>query len=155
MLDVSGNGRWMDQAGKQVGSIQYQNGNQSQHKMCFCSHHITPRIFLSFSFATSSNKHYAQTCSRFSFILVSTRSFQVVTMNEKMIAYTHFLYNNRSVPLTLAAATAFYSLRSRAASVQPLRFVPSGEPSSDHQNLERIREDWKQRNQGIGLRDVR
>ncbi|KAI7885041.1 hypothetical protein K492DRAFT_172767 [Lichtheimia hyalospora FSU 10163] len=59
-----------------------------------------------------------------------------------------------SVPLTLAAATAFYSLRSRAASVQPLRFVPSGEPSSDHRNLERIREDWKQRNQGIGLRDV-
>ncbi|CDH56946.1 predicted protein [Lichtheimia corymbifera JMRC:FSU:9682] len=90
--DGDDDGRWVNQWGKQVGSIQYQNDL------------FTAQLYI--------------------------------------------------VPLTLAAATAFYSLRSRAASVQPLRFVPSGEPSSDHQNLERIREDWKQRNQGIGLRDV-
>lgn len=37
----------------------------------------------------------------------------------------------------------------------PLKYVPSGEPGYDSANLDRIRADWRHRNNGIGLRDVR
>ncbi|KAI9489940.1 hypothetical protein BDB00DRAFT_769691, partial [Zychaea mexicana] len=55
----------------------------------------------------------------------------------------------------LLAATTYYTLNNRKTSAQPLRFVPSGEPSHDSENMERIRADWRERNRGIGLRDVR
>ncbi|KAI9248011.1 hypothetical protein BDA99DRAFT_525537, partial [Phascolomyces articulosus] len=60
-----------------------------------------------------------------------------------------------SIPLTLLAATTYYTLNNRKVSAQPLKFVPSGEPSHDSENMERIRADWRERNRGIGLRDVR
>ncbi|KAI9317963.1 hypothetical protein BX666DRAFT_1933316 [Dichotomocladium elegans] len=61
-----------------------------------------------------------------------------------------------SVPLTLFSATALYSISAKAknSTAQPLRFVPSGSPSHDSENMERIRADWRERNHGIGLRDV-
>lgn len=46
--DGDDDGRWVNQWGKQVGSIQYQNGNQSLHKNAFCSHHTTPHFFFLF-----------------------------------------------------------------------------------------------------------
>ncbi|KAF7728041.1 hypothetical protein EC973_006677 [Apophysomyces ossiformis] len=61
----------------------------------------------------------------------------------------------RAAPLTLAVASTFVISKVKAASTeQPLQFVPSGEPIRDSQELEHIRADWKQRNHGIGLRDV-
>jgi hypothetical protein len=62
------------------------------------------------------------------------------------------------VPLTIAAATVYTVSKVKAAAVMaghPLKYVPSGEPSYDSANLDRIRADWRHRNKGIGLRDVR
>ncbi|ORE06295.1 hypothetical protein BCV72DRAFT_250121 [Rhizopus microsporus var. microsporus] len=64
----------------------------------------------------------------------------------------------RAVPVTVVAATVYTFSRLKAASIvpvsHPLVFVPSGEPSFDSANLDRIRADWRLRNNGIGLRDV-
>ncbi|CAO0790004.1 hypothetical protein V8B55DRAFT_1544225 [Mucor lusitanicus] len=62
-----------------------------------------------------------------------------------------------AVPLTLVAATVYVSkikASSISASSHPLKFVPSGEPKFDSANMDRIRAEWRHRNNGIGLRDV-
>ncbi|KAG0164953.1 hypothetical protein DFQ30_009159, partial [Apophysomyces sp. BC1015] len=60
-----------------------------------------------------------------------------------------------TVPLTLVLATTYTVSRLKAASAQqPLQFVPCGEPTQDSEKLEHIRDEWKERNHGIGLRDV-
>lgn len=63
------------------------------------------------------------------------------------------------MPLTVVAATAYAVTRvkatSLAAQTHPLKFVPSGEPKYDSANMDRIRAEWRHRNNGIGLRDVR
>ncbi|KAI8387525.1 hypothetical protein BD560DRAFT_321025, partial [Blakeslea trispora] len=63
----------------------------------------------------------------------------------------------RAVPLTMAAATIYTAkkINSSTMTSHPLRFVPSGEPTFDSANLDRIRADWHTKNKGIGLRDVR
>ncbi|KAI8377648.1 uncharacterized protein BYT42DRAFT_614313 [Radiomyces spectabilis] len=58
------------------------------------------------------------------------------------------------VPTTLLGVTAFAKSRPSAVASQPLLFVPSGKAEFDSGNLERIRQDWKIRNKGLGLRDV-
>ncbi|KAF1800092.1 hypothetical protein FB192DRAFT_1389983 [Mucor lusitanicus] len=65
--------------------------------------------------------------------------------------------SHRAVPLTLVAATVYVSkikASSISASSHPLKFVPSGEPKFDSANMDRIRAEWRHRNNGIGLRDV-
>ncbi|KAI8146115.1 hypothetical protein BJV82DRAFT_510410, partial [Fennellomyces sp. T-0311] len=37
----------------------------------------------------------------------------------------------------------------------PIQFVSAGETTEDAENLQRIRDDWRERNGGIGLKDVR
>jgi hypothetical protein len=60
-----------------------------------------------------------------------------------------------SLPLALAAVTTYsLAIKQKSATAHPMRFVPSGEPNYDSENLERIRQDWRERNRGIGLRDV-
>ncbi|KAG0746752.1 hypothetical protein G6F57_010921 [Rhizopus arrhizus] len=63
-----------------------------------------------------------------------------------------------AIPATVVAATVYTVAKFRAASItpvsHPLVFIPSGEPSFDSANLDRIRDDWRSRNNGIGLRDV-
>lgn len=64
----------------------------------------------------------------------------------------------RTVPFSVVAGLAYLSVHAskhRATTAHPLKFVPSGEPSHDSEALERVRADWKRRNNGIGLRDVR
>ncbi|CDH53097.1 predicted protein [Lichtheimia corymbifera JMRC:FSU:9682] len=60
------------------------------------------------------------------------------------------------VPLALVTGAVFYynSSKHKSDHSQPLKFEPSGQPDHDSEKLEHIREDWKERNQGIGLRDV-
>lgn len=60
------------------------------------------------------------------------------------------------VPLALMTGAAFYynSCKYKGHHSQPLKFEPSGQADHDSEKLEHIREDWKERNQGIGLRDV-
>ncbi|KAI9472412.1 MAG: hypothetical protein EXX96DRAFT_583971 [Benjaminiella poitrasii] len=62
-----------------------------------------------------------------------------------------------AVPFTVIA-TAVYAVSraNKAASMasHPIRFVPSGEPQFDSANMDRIRADWRHRNNGIGLKDV-
>ncbi|KAG0737201.1 hypothetical protein G6F22_009601 [Rhizopus arrhizus] len=64
----------------------------------------------------------------------------------------------KAVPATMVAATTYTFMRLKAASIvsvsNPLTYIPSGEPTFDSANLDRIRDDWKHRNHGIGLRDV-
>lgn len=62
-------------------------------------------------------------------------------------------YYDRSTVVPIAAVVGY----SRAVNVEspmshPQRFVASG---CDKDRLESVRSDWKIRNQGIGLRDVR
>ncbi|KAI9256694.1 hypothetical protein BY458DRAFT_519287 [Sporodiniella umbellata] len=63
-----------------------------------------------------------------------------------------------AVPATMLAATVYTFTRLKAASIvsvsNPLFFTPSGEATSDSASMDRIRDDWKNRNHGIGLRDV-
>ncbi|KAG2198973.1 uncharacterized protein EV154DRAFT_499466 [Mucor mucedo] len=62
-----------------------------------------------------------------------------------------------AVPLTVAAATVYTVSKVKSTSMgqlQPLQYVPSGEPKFDSANLDRIRAEWRHRNNGIGLRDV-
>ncbi|CAO3682514.1 unnamed protein product [Rhizopus stolonifer] len=58
----------------------------------------------------------------------------------------------------MLAATAYTFTRLKTASIvsvsNPLFFTPSGEAKYDSANMDRIRDDWKHRNHGIGLRDV-
>lgn len=64
----------------------------------------------------------------------------------------------RALPLTLVAGTVYTFSKIKSTSihsVQPLIYIPSGEPSFDSANLDRIRAEWRHRNNGIGLRDVR
>jgi hypothetical protein len=67
--------------------------------------------------------------------------------------------HNRAVPLTVVAATAYAVTKVKATSsavqTHPLKFVPSGEPKFDSANMDRIRAEWRHRNNGIGLKDVR
>ncbi|KAI8645185.1 hypothetical protein BD408DRAFT_411949 [Parasitella parasitica] len=60
-----------------------------------------------------------------------------------------------AVPLTLVVATVYVSkIKTSSISSHPLKFVPSGEPKFDSANMDRIRAEWRHRNNGIGLRDV-
>ncbi|KAI9253216.1 hypothetical protein BY458DRAFT_521957 [Sporodiniella umbellata] len=62
-----------------------------------------------------------------------------------------------AVPITAAIAATYTIAKSKTSIAPispPLAFVPSGEPSFDSANLARIRDDWRNRNKGIGLRDV-
>ncbi|KAI9249058.1 hypothetical protein EDC94DRAFT_698311 [Helicostylum pulchrum] len=62
-----------------------------------------------------------------------------------------------AVPLTLVVGTVYTVSKVKSTSlnsVQPLQYVPSGEPKCDSANLDRIRAEWRHRNNGIGLRDV-
>ncbi|CAO3698799.1 unnamed protein product [Rhizopus stolonifer] len=62
-----------------------------------------------------------------------------------------------AVPATVAIVATYSVTKVKASIVPvspPLVFVPSGEPTFDSANLDRIRDDWRSRNKGIGLRDV-
>ncbi|KAI9319118.1 hypothetical protein BX666DRAFT_2025453 [Dichotomocladium elegans] len=65
----------------------------------------------------------------------------------------------RSLPLAMVTATAYYGttkiMPKSDEGLQPLQFIPSGEPHRDSERLELIRQDWRERNKGIGLRDVK
>ncbi|KAL1930044.1 hypothetical protein VTP01DRAFT_1198 [Rhizomucor pusillus] len=74
-----------------------------------------------------------------------------------MAPHTHHGPLFWTVPFSVVAGLAYLSVHAskhRAATAHPLKFVPSGEPSHDSEALERVRADWKRRNNGIGLRDV-
>ncbi|KAI8882882.1 hypothetical protein K501DRAFT_220380 [Backusella circina FSU 941] len=65
-----------------------------------------------------------------------------------------------SIPLSLFAGGfyTFTKLKQHNAIVPqglPLQYTPSGEQSFDNENMEKIRAEWRLRNNGIGLRDVR
>ncbi|KAI8391451.1 uncharacterized protein BYT42DRAFT_509458 [Radiomyces spectabilis] len=55
------------------------------------------------------------------------------------------------LPLTLIAAATYTKTKTVG---HPLQYVPSGEQRQDTENLERVRAEWRERNNGIGLRDV-
>jgi hypothetical protein len=58
----------------------------------------------------------------------------------------------------MVATTVYTVSKVKATSLgqsHPLKYVPSGEPQYDSANLDRIRAEWRHRNNGIGLRDVR
>lgn len=59
----------------------------------------------------------------------------------------------------MVATTVYTVNKVKAATTlgqsHPLTYVPSGEPKNDTANLDRIRAEWRHRNNGIGLRDVR
>ncbi|KAG1470669.1 hypothetical protein G6F56_002545 [Rhizopus delemar] len=62
-----------------------------------------------------------------------------------------------AVPATVAIVATYSVTKVKTSIVPvspPLVFVPSGEPTFDSANLDRIRDDWRNRNKGIGLRDV-
>lgn len=61
-----------------------------------------------------------------------------------------------AVPLALVATSVYTvaKIRTSALVSHPLKYVPSGEPGYDSANLDRIRAEWRHRNNGIGLRDV-
>ncbi|KAI9494090.1 hypothetical protein BDB00DRAFT_820826 [Zychaea mexicana] len=61
-----------------------------------------------------------------------------------------------AVPLTVLAAGTAYGLRQfrYRASQHPIQFVSSGESKEDAEKLEHVRKDWRERNGGIGLKDV-
>ncbi|KAL0077083.1 hypothetical protein F4703DRAFT_1882110 [Phycomyces blakesleeanus] len=57
------------------------------------------------------------------------------------------------LPVLLVSGAALIS-RSKTSPVQPNNYVLSGEKLGDQETLERVRKDWRKRNNGIGLRDV-
>ncbi|KAI8985969.1 hypothetical protein BDB01DRAFT_787053 [Pilobolus umbonatus] len=55
---------------------------------------------------------------------------------------------------TVYTVTKMKSVAAEQSVNQPLIYIPSGEPHHDSANLDRIRAEWRLRNNGFGLRDV-
>ncbi|SAM04635.1 hypothetical protein [Absidia glauca] len=61
-----------------------------------------------------------------------------------------------ALPLTLLAGSAYVVGKNRTHRPKnPIVFEPSGETAQDSEQLEQVRAEWHQRNNGMGLRDVR
>ncbi|CAO3616504.1 unnamed protein product [Cunninghamella echinulata] len=59
------------------------------------------------------------------------------------------------IPLTLVVASAYNVNKARAhRQLNPIQFVSSGETRQDVEKLKSIRDEWYQKNNGIGLKDV-
>ncbi|KAI8342106.1 hypothetical protein BC941DRAFT_415380 [Chlamydoabsidia padenii] len=60
-----------------------------------------------------------------------------------------------ALPLTLVAGSVYAVGKNRTHRPKnPLQFESSGETAQDNEQLEQVRAEWHQRNNGMGLRDV-